>query len=327
MREPPTTSARPRHWAQINEVSFVAGMRLLFAVYRLLGRVPFRLLLYPVLAWYMAVNGRARSASRDYLRQVAAWRPQLGLRGGLPDVFRHFRAFGESLLDKMLLWGGLFPLEQVQLHGQQHVAQAIAAGRGGLLICTHLGNLDLCRVMARRYPELRLTVLVHTRHAQAFNRMLAQLDPGSQLNLLQVTEMSPATAMMLADRVAQGEFVVIAGDRVPVSPAPRVAQASFMGRRAAFPVGPFVLASLLQCPVLLMFSRRTAHGARLDFEPFSERVELPRKQRQLRLDQLAGAYAARLEAHCLQAPFQWFNFYHFWAQPALDDTDDRPAQH
>ena len=326
MRDP-SAADRTRHWAQINEVSFVAGMRLLFAVYRLLGRGPFRLLLYPVLGWTIAVNGRARSASRDYLRQVAAWRPQLGVRSDLRGVFLHFRAFGECLLDKMLLWGGLFALDRVQLHGQEHIAAAIDAGRGGLLVCTHLGNLDLCRVMARRYPDLRLTVLVHTRHAQAFNRMLAQLDPGSQLNLLQVTEMSPATAMMLADKVAQGEFVVIAGDRVPVSAAPRVAQASFMGRRAAFPVGPFVLASLLQCPVLLMFSRRTDDGARIDFEPFSERVELPRKERLQRLDRLAGQYAARLEAHCMQAPYQWFNFYHFWAQPILDDTDDRPAPH
>jgi predicted LPLAT superfamily acyltransferase len=100
----------------------------------------------------------------------------------------------------------------------------------------------------------------------SLQQLLAQLDPGSQLNLMQVTDMSPAMAMVLADKVAQGEFVVIAGDRVPVSPQPRVARASFMGRVAPFPVGPYVLAALLQCPVYLMFSQRTDAGARLAFE-------------------------------------------------------------
>lgn len=181
--------SRTRHWAQINEVSFVAGMRLLFAVYRLLGRLPFRLMLYPVLCWYIAVNGPARCASRRFLEQVRRYRPDLPLRTGIAGVLRHFAAFGESLLDKMLLWGGLFPVERVQLHGSAHITDAIAAGRGGLIICTHLGNLELCRVIGRQHPALKLTVLVHTRHAQAFNQMLAQLDPGSQLNLMQVTEM------------------------------------------------------------------------------------------------------------------------------------------
>ncbi|OWY28756.1 acyltransferase [Herbaspirillum robiniae] len=308
-----------RHWAQINEVSFVAGMRLLFAVYRLFGRLPFRLMLYPVLCWYIAANGRARQASRAYLAQVAAYRPALRLPAGIGGVFLHFAAFGESLLDKMLLWGGLFPTASVALSGQQQISDAVAQGRGGLIICTHLGNLELCRVIGRGHADLKLTVLVHTRHAQAFNRMLAQLDPRSQLNLMQVTEMSPATAMMLADKVAQGEFVVIAGDRVPVSPNPRVAHARFMGRAAPFPVGPYVLAALLGCPVYLMFSRRTPEGAQLSFEHFRDLVELPRKQRAQRLDELAADYAARLEFHCLQSPFQWFNFYDFWADSAIDD--------
>ncbi|MDR6395463.1 LpxL/LpxP family acyltransferase [Herbaspirillum seropedicae] len=314
-----STSSRTRHWAQINEVSFVAGMRLLFAVYRLLGRLPFRLMLYPVLCWYIAVNGPARRASRRFLEQVRRHRPDLPLRTGIAGVLRHFAAFGESLLDKMLLWGGLFPVERVQLHGSAHITDAIAAGRGGLIICTHLGNLELCRVIGRQHPALKLTVLVHTRHAQAFNQMLAQLDPGSQLNLMQVTEMSPATAIVLAEKVAQGEFVVIAGDRVPVSPQPRVAHASFMGKNAPFPIGPYVMAALLQCPVYLMFSRRSAEGAEVSFEAFRQQIILPRKQRDQVLAELAAAYATRLEAHCLQAPYQWFNFYDFWADSALDE--------
>jgi len=319
-----------RHWAHINEVSFVGGMRLLFVVYRLFGRWPFRLMLYPVLFWYMARNPAARAASLDYLARVRQRRPDLRIASGLGGALRHFAAFGESLLDKMLLWGGLFPLDKVTVSGGEIVTDAVAAKRGGLLICTHLGNLELCRVAGRNHPELKLTVLVHTKHAQAFNRMLAQLDPRSQLDLIQVTEMTPATAVLLAEKVARGEFVVIAGDRVPVSPAPRVATANFLGAEAPFPIGPYVLASLLECPTYLMFSQRTRDGATLCFEAFRERISLPRKQRERLFSELAADYAARLEHHCLQTPLQWFNFYDFWAQPqprTQPSSDNRHAPH
>ncbi len=57
--------AAPRHWAAINEVSFVAGMRLLFWIFRVLGRWPFRVVLYPVLCWYLLAAPRARRGSGD----------------------------------------------------------------------------------------------------------------------------------------------------------------------------------------------------------------------------------------------------------------------
>jgi predicted LPLAT superfamily acyltransferase len=316
---PPVTGTPAQHWAQINEVSFIAGMRFLFLVYRLFGRWPFRLLLYPVLLWYMLRHPAARAASINYLAHVRRYCPQLPLRTGIRGALHHFAAFGESLLDKMLLWGRLFPVDQVRIHGSEMMAAAIASGRGGLMICTHLGNLELCRVAAGHNPQLKLTILVHTKHARAFNRLLAKIAPESQLNLLQVTEMTPATAIMLSQCVARGEFVVIAGDRVPVSLRPRVASASFLGEMAPFPVGPYVLASLLQCPVYLMFSQRTRDGAELHFEPFRQQISLLRKQREALLAGLVADYAARLEYHCLRNPLQWFNFYDFWASSTLEN--------
>jgi predicted LPLAT superfamily acyltransferase len=317
-------SQQPRgHWSGFNEVSFVAGMRLLFWICRVFGRWPFRIVLYPVLAWYVLTKPRARRVSRAYLRRVAACGGPANL-----SVLRHFATFAETILDKMLLWGGLYDTRSVSLHGvdgDDGVNRCLDEGRGALLICAHLGNLDLCRVLSQRNARLKLTVLVHTRHAQAFNRMLERLNPDSQLNLMQVTEITPATAMLLAEKVAQGEFVVIAGDRVPVSPQPRVAVAPFLGQPAAFPIGPYVLASVLQCPVYLLFSMRIGQCSEIRFELFRESLHLPRKAREAMLAELAAAYAARLQYHCLRAPLEWFNFYDFWQLPDTSRLDTPDA--
>lgn len=299
------------HWAAINEASFVGGMRLLFWICRVFGRWPFRVVLYPVLMWYVATKPRARRVSRDYLRRA-------GAASGLFGVLRHFAAFAETILDKMLIWGGLFDYGRVGVHGAEPLLEMIRQKRGALLVCSHLGNLDLCRAMSLDTPGLKITVLVHTRHAQAFNNMLAKLDPRSQLNLMQVTEMSPATAMELSERIERGEFVVIAGDRVPVSTLstkPRVALASFFGQTAAFPVGPYVMASVLGCPLYTMFATRRGERYELHFERLREQVSLPRRGREEALAALAADYAARLEHHARRAPLEWFNFYDFWHLP------------
>ncbi len=297
------------HWAAINESSCVAGMRLLFWICRVFGRWPFRLVLYPVLAWYVLAKPAARRASATYLEHMRGF--ALVPTGWL-GVMRHFAAFAENILDKMLLWGGQFDTSAVVIHGLPPMLRMIEEKRGAVLICAHLGNADLCRVLSRQQSGLKLTVLVHTRHAKAFNDMLGALDPRSQMNLMQVTEMTPATAMLLAEKVAQGEFVVIAGDRVPVAPQPRVALAPFLGQEAAFPVGPYVLAAILQCPVCLMFAVRARDGYEIHFEQLRDKVELPRKGREQVLAELAAAYAARLQHHCTSAPLEWFNFYDFW---------------
>lgn len=307
-----------KHWASMNEIGFVLGMRFLFLVYRLFGRWPFRLVLYPVLLWYVATKPLPRRASRTYLQRA---RDFADVRTGFPGVLLHFAAFAETILDKMLLWGGLFKTDDVALHGVAQIDRLIAEGRGALLICSHLGNLELCRVLSRQHGSMRLTILVHTKHARAFNQMLAALNPDSGLNLMQVTEMTPHTAMLLSERIADGEFVVIAGDRVPVSLQPQVVMADFLGSPAAFPIGPYVLASVLQCPTYLLFS--VSHGARAEvhFELLRESVRVPRKGREDALRPLAADYAARLQHHCLRAPLQWFNFYDFWHLPTMDTSD------
>jgi predicted LPLAT superfamily acyltransferase len=301
------------HWADINEASFVGGMRFLFWVCRVFGRWPFRVVLYPVLLWYVLVKPAARAASADYLRRA-------GQPHGLGGVLRHFAAFAENILDKMMLWGGLYDTSRVTYSGLQPMLDLIAARKGALLVCSHLGNLDLCRVLSHQVPGLQLTVLVHTRHAESFNRMLEKIDPRSALNLFQVTDMNPALAMQLAERVAAGGFVVIAGDRIPVSPSPRTVQAPFFGADAPFPVGPYVLANALQCPAYMLFADGGDQPG-VHFELLAESVRLPRSGRDAALAALAQRFAARLEHHCRRQPLQWFNFYSFWSQPIQGNPD------
>jgi predicted LPLAT superfamily acyltransferase len=113
--------------------------------------------------------------------------------------------------------------------------------------------------------------------------------------------------------VERGEWLAMAADRTPVGGGGRVARVPFLGAPAAFPLGPWVLAGLLGCPVFLLFCLRDADGHTLYLERFAEQVALPRGGRDAALTGLAARYALRLQHFTLQAPRQWYNFYRFWA--------------
>lgn len=322
-------SANDKHWASVKAVNFLAGMRVMLWIFRVFGRVPFRLVLYPVLFWYVVTRAAPRQASLDFLNRVNAHAaPEASLKiqvqkvqSGLLGVLKHFASFAETMLDKMLLWSGQFKLTSIDFFGREQLDQCVAEKRGAILVCSHLGNLELTRVFSKGREAIKITVLAHTKHAQAFSKMLEELDPDSQLNMLAVTEITPATAMLLNDKIAQGEFIVITGDRIPVAANPRVAICDFLGAPAAFPVGPYLLASILQCPIYLLFTtQRNAHYE-VHFELMSDSIRLPRKGRDQVLAGLVTQYAARLEYHCLRAPLQWFNFFDFWHLPQQDNSD------
>lgn len=308
------TAARSPHWAQIGESTFAGGIWFLYGVHALAGRRVLRALLWPVVLVYACTQPAARRASLDYLRRMEAAHGVIGAAPGTRHWLRHLLSFAETLLDKLLATAGRYPWRALRVEGQEHMDALVAQGRGALLVTAHVGCLELCQALAARLPGLRLTVLVHTRHAQRFNRILRRLDPASTIELLQVTSVTAATAVELERRVRAGGFVAIAGDRVPLDGG-RTATVPFLGAPAAFPVGAYVLASLLACPLLFLGCVREGAGHVVRFELLAQRLELPRAGREQALATWTALFAGRLEALLVRSPYDWFNFYDFWAPP------------
>ncbi|ALM86898.1 glycosyl transferase [Bordetella sp. N] len=280
------------------------------------GRRTVRPLVLLIVLYFFCFAPRARRAIADYQQRLRAQ----GLGKALParrPVFGQFMAFADAILDKLDAWQGRLTRADVtmcdpdDLHGQMNVpAEAGQSLRGQILVCAHIGNMDVCRALVERSGDVTLNVLVHTRHAQAFNRMLER-HGASRLRLYQVTELDPATMLDLHQRIERGEWLAIAGDRVPVRGA-RVTMANFLGAPAAFPQGPWLLAGLLRCPVNLLFCTRIAGRYRITMERLSDGITWSRGRRDAEISVWAQRYADRLARECADAPQQWFNFYSFW---------------
>jgi predicted LPLAT superfamily acyltransferase len=303
-------AAGTTHWEGLAERGVYWGLRISAGAYRLLGRRGCMAILAPVVLYFYLTAGERRRASLDFLGRA------FDVTGRAPpgwwDGYRHFLSFARRALDSFIAWTGRMPADAVVAMEVAALEEAKAQPRGAIFIVSHHGNVDVSRALLDPKTRQRVVVLMHTRHAENYNRILREFNPEAAVNTLQVTEMGPDTAIALQQRVESGDWLFIAGDRTPVSGSRRTSVAPFLGANAEFSQGPYLMAMLLDCPIYLFFCRRDGDHYELRVERLADRVVLPRGRRAEALAGYAAAYASRLQKHVLEDPFQWYNFYDFW---------------
>ncbi|MDN4502133.1 acyltransferase [Alteromonadaceae bacterium BrNp21-10] len=308
-----------QHWSSIAERGNQFGIQCLLFLYRIFGKTLLKIVLLPVIIYFFITGSTSRRYSKIFLTNAFKLRHSKGLstqsRPSIYDGIKHFMSFGLSAFDKIDSWLGNISPNQITYKNYALFNHLIEQKRGAIFIGSHLGNLEVCRALGQGKYAIRINVLVFTQHAEAFNKVLGQLNDDADLNLIQVTQVGPDVAIMLKDRVDKGEFVVIVGDRTPINNPGRVSTVDFMGKPAPFSQGPLILASVLECPVYLLFCLREKRGFKVIFENFAiPKLVLPRKNRQEILSTYCQKFAHRLEHYACLYPHQWYNFFDFWQQ-------------
>ena len=280
-------------WRRSPERSHRFALRLMRWIALGLGRRAARLVLYPVSAYFLLFAPRARRASRAFLGRA------LGRRATLADVYRHFFTFAATVLDRVYLLDERFELFQIEKH------DAPGPGAGLLLMGAHLGSFEALRAAGRRTGRLRVSMVMYEDNARMLNEALAAISPSARQDVIALGRVD--SMLRVRDCVADGGMAGVLGDRGLDEDDARAV--SFLGAPARFPLGPLRMAALLRCPVVFMAGLYLG-GNRyaLRFEPladFSSTAPTP--------EAALDAYVACLERHCRAAPYNWFNFFDFWA--------------
>lgn len=181
------------------------------------------------------------------------------------NSYRHFLRFGEAMLDKIAGWRGelRFGRDVVFAPGAEEALSNRTPG-GKLLLASHLGDVEACRALAQLQGGQVINALVFSDNARRFKQHHGgdgaagrdQPDAGDRYR--------PGDRDAAQREAGAGNDVVaIVGDRIAVTPQRggewRVCWSEFMGQPAPFPQGPFILASILRCPVQLI-SRCASRG-------------------------------------------------------------------
>lgn len=310
-----------RGWLDAAEVGSVWGIRFVVALCSLFGRGVARAFIRIIVFYYVLFHAGARRASRAYFQRVhqrgiaVADAPGFAAGDGRATfgmVFRHFCTFAEVALDRLLIAAGKRALFEVGSSGREHLTQLAREKRGALLLGAHLGSFEAMRLGATS-QSFPINMVVNFSNAQSIQAVLDKLDPSANTRFISLAGSPLDFVLKIRECIERGEMVAILADRV--GPDARATEADFMGARASFASGPFILAAALRCPVYLVFGLyRGGNHYDLHCEHFADSVDLPRKQRDAALVAVVQRYAERLEAYVARAPYNWFNFFDFWGQ-------------
>lgn len=187
--------------------------------------------------------------------------------------------------------------------------QAMQASNGAILLTAHMGSYDLG---AHLFSETSTRRIVMVR-APEEDPQTQEFEEHHGAEGLRIEFNTRATelALDLLETVREGAIVAIQGDRVvgSISTLP----ATFFGRPASVPAGPFALALAARVPIYPVFVVRV--GRRRYRLVTSRPIEITRSRN--RDDDFARAVAqwmTELEEVVRGCWYQWFTFEPYWPE-------------
>lgn len=266
-----------------------------------------RLLLGPVCLYFFLVKRDARAASRAFLAVA------LGRSPTSRDVWRHLWTFSQVLLDRVYLLGQDGRGISLDVAHPEALAEIVDAGQGCLLLGSHLGSFEASRAIKRARPHVALRLVMDRQHSPAATAFLEALNPELAAQVLDIGA-QPGAGLAMLPALQGGALVALLADRPRGGEKTVVVE--FFGRPAHFPAAPHEIAMVTQAPVVLFWGLHQGPGQyQIVFERLPAPQKVARTERALEIERSVQRYASRLEYHARQAPYNWFNFYDFWAEP------------
>jgi predicted LPLAT superfamily acyltransferase len=299
---PSPGAARPE-WLRVPERGSSRLLRQYARFSRAIGRGPSRLGLHLITLYYLLSAPRARAQSRRYLRRV------LGREARWRDIQRHFFCFATTIHDRVFLADGTLDSFEVEVEGEALLDQAIAAGRGAVLMGAHLGSFEMIGAVGSLRAGVRVAMAMYEDNARKVQAMMEALQPRLRPQIVALGRMD--AMLQVRDLLDDGFFVGLLADRtIGEEPSYR---ARVLDGDAWLPMGPMRAAAMLKRRVIFMTALYLGgRRYRLVFAPVADFTGLQLADRDARIAAAIQAYAALLGAHCRAAPFNWFNFYDFW---------------
>lgn len=291
-------------WLNQRERGAIWAIRITAFWVGLLGRKPARILVRGIAAYYVLLDRTARRASASWLERVHGEAPSFA------QIYRHVLCFAQVTLDRLLFVRGTVDALEINRTGTKALEAQVATGKGAFLLGAHLGSMDAMRAEGEN-QRLPVSVVGHFENARMINSVLEALNPELSSRVIHAGRDPIELALTLRDRISEGGLIALTADRVGMND--KYIEVDFFGAPAAFSTGPFILAAVLKCPIYLVFGLYfEPNRYELFCEPFADRIDLPRGDRQEALSTVVSRYAERLETYCLRAPNNWFNFFDFW---------------
>jgi predicted LPLAT superfamily acyltransferase len=286
------------NWKAHPERGSELALRFIAWLAQAAGRSFCRLLIYPIVLYFMFTSRPARRASYEFLQAVN------GRRARFHEVFKHLYSFGVTLLDRVYLASaGVSNLDLI-IEDRRLIDDVLVKGKGCVLLGSHLGSFDLMALARHGINDRPLSIMMRVDPAARLRR-IAGIDDSAWKVIPQGT---PHSLLLAHEALSRGEIVAILADRTEGRSA---VPALFMGRPARLPKAPYLLAARSNAPLLACFGLYEGRN-RYRIKFVDPEIALPPDSSAEQIAHAVQLYAGVLEEYARRYPFNWFNFYPYW---------------
>jgi len=252
-----------------------------------------------VAAW--AVAGRERRALAENLRRVRG--PRAALRDAV-DGARTFATYASCLTEILRAGDGRGALPGGVVWGELHVIDALAKGRGVILVTAHTAGWETVGPLLSRDHGRRVMIAMRAERDPRARRIQDAAREAHGLIVMHVGD-DPLAALPMIRHLRHGGVVALQIDRAPAGMRTRTVK--IFGRVGSMPEGPLRLSAMTGAPVVPIFAARLAHRSyRVEaFRP----ILLSRHAGAAELDAAAQQVAEALASFVGRHPTQWFHFH------------------
>ena len=273
-----------------------------FFVYtiRLLGvRCAYCFLAFIVI-YFIPFAPKATKAIWRYNRQ----RRGLGVLASIKELYCHYYVFGQTLIDKIAMRGGLAKHYHYEFDNYNRFLEILNSGQGVVMIGAHIGCWEAGAGFFGNYGKKINIVMLDAEHQQIKDVLEENADEENNYNIIALNQNIIDAMLQMKVALNNGEYICFNGDRYIGTD--HTAAVDFLGSKALFPKGLFQIAAKCRVPVVFYYSMREPNCTyRFIFEePILERKAAP--------ESLLEQYSQSLEKIVAKYPRQWFNFYDFW---------------
>ena len=281
----------------------VLGYKIFVFILKYLGLRAAYLLLIFVSFYFVLFSTKSTKAIFVFFRK----RLKKNLLKSAWGVYKTYYIFGQALIDRTAVLGGLGDKFTYDFDGEHFIKEIAEEGQGGVLISAHAGNWSMAgNILGKNMPDkAKVNIVMMADEHKKIQTFLDKTQSKQTANIIAINDdFSHVVAMGMALR--NGELLCMHGDRY--MPGSETLIVDFFGEKVHLPSGPFQLTFRMKVPytVVYAFKESANHYHFYSTPPFRNPTSA---------QDAAQFFATSMEEKIRKYPYQWYNFYDFWAMP------------
>jgi len=230
-------------------------------------------------------------------RSLNRWR-------SLVELYCHYYVFGQTLIDKIAMQGGLGNRYNYEFDNYDRFLEILNSNQGVVMMGAHVGCWEAGAGFFGTYGKKINIVKVDDEHEKIKEVLDENASKDNNYKIIPINKNVIEAMVEIKNALNNGEYVCFNGDRFVDNS--NTLKYDFLGSPAFFPIGPFKIASRCKVPVVFYFSMRESNFTyRFIFEE-------PKIEGKITTEKLMEEYVKSLKKIVRKYPLQWFNFYDFW---------------